>query len=175
VAYFANNDPFYYPLVKLLADTGMRPSEAGALRWANVDLRALKITIARSRNCGEDFPRPKTKKSRRTIDITPETAAVLKASHTYAAGNERVFVNKVGDALNTNYWAGEYWRPALAALGIRWRKFYALRHTHITEFVQAGYEFLSIARYHGTSIAMIEDNYCGALKMVKAAEMRKAG
>jgi hypothetical protein len=42
----------------------------------------------------------------------------------------------------------------------RHRKFYATRHTTITELVKAGHKLKEIADYCGTSVTMIEDNYC---------------
>jgi hypothetical protein len=43
----------------------------------------------------------------------------------------------------------------------RHRKFYPTRHTAITKLVKAGHNLKAIADYTGTSVAMIEVNYCG--------------
>ena len=50
-------------------------------------------------------------------------------------------------------------------LEIRPRKFYACRHTTITELVKAGHNLKAIADYVGTSVAMIEQNYCARLQL----------
>jgi integrase len=76
----------YYPLFYSLLFTGMRRSEALALKWADVDLLLLKISINKSLsylNKSKDGNRilikaPKTAKSRRNISITPSNAAVLR-------------------------------------------------------------------------------------------------
>ena len=57
-------------------------------------------------------------------------------------------------------WAEHFWKAPLKTLGIRHRKFYACRHTTITELVKAGHNLKAIADYVGTSVAMIEANYC---------------
>ena len=57
-------------------------------------------------------------------------------------------------------WAEHSWKEPLEKLGIRHRKFYACRHTTITELVRAGHNLKAIADYVGTSVAMIEANYC---------------
>lgn len=71
----------------VLAMTGMRRGELLALRWRDIDLEAGTISIQRSvgvvRNKGEGAQirekTPKTKRSRRVIDIDPDTVAVLRA------------------------------------------------------------------------------------------------
>ncbi|MCZ6620752.1 MAG: hypothetical protein O7C72_02465, partial [Deltaproteobacteria bacterium] len=51
------------------------------------------------------------------------------------------------------------------ALEIRARKFYACRHTFITEAVKRGEVLKAIADYVGTSVQMIGDHYCGPLEL----------
>ncbi len=62
----------------------------------------------------------------------------------------------------------------LKKLGIRHRKFYACRHTTITELVRAGHNLKAIADYVGTSVAMIEANYC-ARQGLNIAQNRHSG
>jgi integrase len=54
-------------------------------------------------------------------------------------------------------------RPAFKDLGIRHRKFYATRHTFITEAIKRGENPLAVAQYCGMSLAMIEADYWGTL------------
>ncbi|MGH7796622.1 MAG: hypothetical protein ACREQ2_17290 [Candidatus Binatia bacterium] len=74
-------------------------------------------------------------------------------------------LNKYGDTLDSNQWVKDYWARSLKALGIRYRKFYCARHTFITEAVKRGWLLSKIAQYCGTSVAMIETNYCGTLTL----------
>jgi integrase len=85
---FARSSP-YYSLFYTLLFTGMRRSEALALKWADVDLLLLKVSVNKSLsylNTPKDGSRillkqPKTKKSRRNISITPSNAVVLREHH----------------------------------------------------------------------------------------------
>ena len=62
-------------------------------------------------------------------------------------------------------WAEHNWKEPLEKLGIRHRKFYACRHTAITQLVMAEKNLKSIADYVGTGVAMIEADYCGVLNL----------
>jgi Phage integrase family len=46
---FKEKNRFYYPLVYLLFWTGMRPSEALALRWEDIDIKHGFLSISKSR------------------------------------------------------------------------------------------------------------------------------
>jgi integrase len=65
--------------------------------------------------------------------------------------------------MNAKKWSEHNWAAALKALGIKHRKFYATRHTFITEAIKRGENILAVAQYCGTSVAMIQKDYCGPL------------
>jgi integrase len=65
-------------LFLLLADTGMRPGEAFALRWKDLDLAAKVVTVERAVARGGRLKGTKTD-SMRTVDLTPRLAAALDA------------------------------------------------------------------------------------------------
>src|SRR6266576_6318967 len=63
-------------------------------------------------------------------------------------------------------WAEHFWKAQIKKAGIqRHRKFYATRHTTNTELIKAGHNLKAIADYVGTSVAMIEQNYCARLQL----------
>src|SRR6266436_4561127 len=66
VTHWAKTDFFYFPWVFTLFHTGMRPSEASALTWADVDLERRTISISKSRYMGSESA-PKTSGSSRII------------------------------------------------------------------------------------------------------------
>jgi integrase len=164
VAWWRDNDFFYYPWVATLFHTGMRPSEAAALTWADVDLEARSISIGKSRYMGVDSP-PKTSHSNRVIAIPGDVAELLALLPSLQLGLSRVFVNKFGEAMNAKKWSEHNWAAPLKKLDIRHRKFYATRHTFITEMVKAAKNLKAVADYCGTSVAMIEADYCGVLSL----------
>ena len=163
VAYWAASDFFYFPWVFTLFHTGMRPSEASALAWADVDLERQTIAISKSRYMGSESG-PKTFGSARTIQFGKPVLRVLEILPSCQLGLKHLFVNKNGEPMNARKWSEHNWGGALKKIGIRHRKFYATRHTFITEAIKRGENPLSVAQYCGTSLAMIQADYCGTLR-----------
>jgi len=164
IAYWIENDFFYYPWVFTLFHTGMRPSEAAALTWGDVDLEAKTIAIARSRYMGTDSA-PKTSHSNRTIEISAPVVEVLRLLPSRKLGLAYLFLNKFGEPMSAKKWSEHNWAAPLKKLEIRHRKFYATRHTFITEAIKRGDNPLAVAQYCGTSLAMIQADYCGTLRL----------
>jgi integrase len=165
IAYFSEQEPFYYPFVRFQFETGMRPSESTALTWHDLNETASTVRIAKSRNLNTEN-NTKTSKSYRTIIIVRELMELLQCMrHPWSKDTDHIFLNKHGAPLTSDHFRGDYWNRVLDALGIRKRGFYACRHTFITEMVKKGYNLKAIAQYAGTSTTMIEDNYCGELNL----------
>lgn len=162
--YWREHDPFYYPYIFTQFHTGMRPSEAAALIWADIDLNAGSIAITRSRNLGTDDA-TKTENSYRILKpVRPEVMRLLAVLPSRDLGLKYVFVNKFARPM-TKKWAEHNWAEPLKKLEIRHRKFYSTRHTFITEMVKAGENIAAIAQYCGTSITMIQRDYCGGITL----------
>jgi hypothetical protein len=79
LAYFRQRKRTYYQFALTAFWTGARPSELVGLRWGDVDLRAGKLLIRRSRTFGEDNA-PKTSGSERTIEMAPFAVDVREAA-----------------------------------------------------------------------------------------------
>jgi len=77
IEYWAKNDFFYFPWVFTLFYTGMRPSEATALTWANVNPERKTISITKSRYMGSESG-TKTIGSARVIQFGERVADVLR-------------------------------------------------------------------------------------------------
>ncbi len=165
--FFRERDPFYYPWVLLAFMAGLRPSEASALLVSDLNVESRGLSITKTRHLGADS-QPKTRRSRRTIRVTLELVEALLTLPSFSLGAESLFLNKYGGPLDANRWAKNYWPRTLKALEIRPRKFYACRHTFITEAVKRGELLKAIADYAGTSVQMIEDHYCGTLELTLA-------
>jgi integrase len=106
---------------------------------------------------------PKTSGSKWTIQIFEAVVKILELLPSRALGLKQVFVNKDGRPMNAKQWSEHNWARPLRDLGIRHRKFYATRHTFITEAIKRGENLLAVAQYCGTSLAMIQKDYCGTL------------
>ncbi len=72
----AQADSRHYPLFLLLARTGLRPGEAYALQWGDLDLRGREIRVERSLSAGQ-IETPKTGQTR-TVDMSEQLARTLR-------------------------------------------------------------------------------------------------
>lgn len=158
-AHFLDRRRPYHGLVYVLFHTGLRTGEAVGLRWGDVDLRRGELSVQRSRSYGEDNA-PKTKGSARTIKLAPDVVAVLRALRPlHVAEDAFVFVTPAGAPIDGDRFVENQWRPALRATGIRPRKLYATRSTFLSLALTRGANLTWLAKYAGTSVAMIEAHY----------------
>lgn len=141
----------YYAYFRVLLDTGMRPGEALALTWGDVDLQQGIIHINKAISTGRKqiyHGEPKTQKSRRSLLVTPDAIAALKAHKAHIA-KERlkaeywedknlVFPNEYGDYSDQGKISSRHFKAILrkADLPIQTRV-YDLRHTNATLLMAA--------------------------------------
>src|SRR5207302_1846887 len=109
------------------------PSETFALTWRDVDLERRMVSIYKSRNMGATAA-TKTANSERIIPIDESLFGILRLLPSRELGLEHVFVGKRGEPMSKK-WAEHFWKGPLDKLEIRYRKFYACRHTTITELL----------------------------------------
>ncbi len=174
--FFWRRKRHYYPLVYTLFFTGLRTGEAVGLRWGAVNLRRSTLSVRVSRTLGEDNP-PKTKKSTRPITLRPDVVAVLRSIEPLRRTEDTfVFTSEAGNALDEERFVDNHWRPALRATGVKARKFYATRHTFISQTLEAGVVKLkALADYCGTSMEMIERHYAAWMPPTQPAELAALG
>ncbi len=67
----------YFPLFLTMARAGLRPGEARALMWADLDFTKRKIIVERSLTIGGRLKPTKTGKSR-TVDMSPQLTGALE-------------------------------------------------------------------------------------------------
>jgi len=156
---FKVKNPFYYPFLFTLFWTGMRPSEAIALRWGDVDLKRERVSITKSRYLKEENT-PKTAGSNREASLLPNVVEVLRAlKPIHVTEADYVFRNQEGNPINFPTWRKNNWYRMLRATGIRERKPYTTRHTYISVALSVGVNLKWLAEQCGTSVTMIEKHY----------------
>ena len=132
-------------LYVLAVHTGMRRGELLALRWEDVDLDAATVRVRRTLTRVDNgrrlaFGEPKTKKSRRTVRLTPQGVEALR-SHRARQAEERlrvgslyedqglVFVGQGGGPINPSNLRQRSFKTLLERAGLPRICFHDLRHT----------------------------------------------
>ena len=143
--------------------SGLRPSEAIALMWDDIDFDNEVIRVRRAKTHNVDkVATTKTKGSRRDVKILPLAKAALSAQrqHTQLQG-KHVFINPNTD----KPWRGDvqlrkHWKAALHRAGMEYRKPYQTRHTYASMMLIAGEQPLWLQKQMGHSnLSMIIKHY----------------
>lgn len=142
--------------------TGMRPEEAIALRWSDIDRASSVARVQRVRTFrGSERDGSKTHAGR-DVDLVPLALEALRTMEPFTrAKASEVFENPV----TGRPWHDErsqrdhYWRPTLRRLGIRERRPYCTRHTWCTAALMAGIAPAYIAAQAGHSVQMLLSTY----------------
>jgi integrase len=151
--------------------TAMRRGELLALRWRDVRLLEglLHVREALVEGC---FTTPKSRASRRLLELGPQTQALL-AEHwretAFQGEEELVFCHpQLGTPLDPSKLARRYLRPALRKAGITkpFRPFHDLRHTALTHEAAAGNPMAYIQLKAGHSQAQITERYIHAAQVL---------
>lgn len=158
-------------LVQLLAATGLRFSEATALRVRDVDGSTLHIVRAWKRQAhGFAIGEPKTRRSRRSITITDDLAQTLATLTAGRDGDALLFTSPRGAAIRQSHWYDRVWRPVVDNAGLPRRpRIHDLRHTHAAWLLSAGVPVIAVQRRLGhESITTTADRYGHLLPEVDA-------
>ena len=160
--------PGHYPLVLLLARTGLRIGEALALQWSDFDFNQRFIEVRRGVYKGR-ITRPKNGKIR-LVDMSPQLAYTLKA-HKLACKKkglalgfgdlpEYVFTNKHGKIYDTGDWRYRIFEKAVRKAGIRKIGIHGLRHTYATLRISKGDNAADVSKQLGHhSVKFTMDTY----------------
>ena len=166
-----------FPIVFLALATGLRRGEVLGLRWSDVDLERRSLTVAQSleqTKAGLRFKTPKTKRSRRTIALSPSLVEELQAHRARQAADRLalgmgrdpaglVFTRIDGDPIQPDSVTKMFAR-IVARAKIRPISFHGLRHTHATDLLRAGvHPKIASERLGHSSIAITMDTYSHAI------------
>jgi integrase len=132
-------------LYVLAVYTGMRRGELLSLKWADVDLENATVRVHRTLTRTENGKRfvlgePKTKKSRRTVRLTPRAVEALKSHRARQADEKRrtgslyqdqglVFASESGSLINPSNLRQRSFVPLLKRADLPKITFHDLRHT----------------------------------------------
>jgi integrase len=183
------------PLILLALDSGAREGELLALRWSDVDLDTGNIFVGRNLRRMKDgfhFSEPKTKRSRRTVEVSAPTRLILKA-HRQRQLELRLRVGDVWTDLNLVFptdlgtpQSGSYvsraFKKIAARAGIDGVRFHDLRHSSVSLLLKSGEPMAVVSRRAGHSnIGTTVDTYGhlldagGSTSKVMGAIIEKSG
>ena len=163
---------YYYPVIYTAISTGLRRNELLGLRWRDVDLDLLAISVSRTLYKGKgrvEFKEPKTKYSRRRVAMTPKLALYLKEYKRereilnlelgkVLGLDDLVFADYNGKPIDPSVLTHNFGRIVKrVGLGVR---FHDLRHSYATLMLAAGVhpKIVSEALGHST-VAITLDIY----------------
>jgi integrase len=140
-------------LLHLLALTGLRISEALALRWRDVVLDGPALAVkVRQRYRSGTFEAPKSAHARRDVPLDLALAERLRTRRVEAsrsAGRDLVFGDEHGEPWDD----ARISRPAIkrpgAAAGIPWVSFHVLRHTCASRLFASGRNVVQVQQWLG--------------------------
>ena len=152
--------------------TGMRRGELLGLRWEDIDLEGHRIFVRRALWRGK-FVTPKSRRSRRTIDLAPTLrAALAKLPSRFQGG--LVFCSSDGEPINPDTFAQRDWPRVLRRAELRRIRFHDLRHTYASLLIAQGAHPKYIQTQLGhASIQTTLDRYGHLMPDAHAAEARK--
>jgi integrase len=161
--------------------TALRRGELIGLRWRAVNLLEAKIEVRETFVRGR-FTTPKSRASKRVVELGPRTLAVLEEQwqrSVYRSDDDLVFGHPMkGTPLETGKFAKRYLKPALARAGIEkpFRPFHDLRHTSLTHAAAAGNPQIYVQARAGHSQGSITERYMHAAQVLfpGAAEKSEA-
>lgn len=140
-------DPHYSLFIRFLSGTGLRYSEATALRRRDIAVRSgravVQVTRAwKSVGKGEEIGPPKSKKGRRNVTCNETLSADLIAHMKPLGMDDFVFQRPDGDYVKNSRFHKEVWQPLMGELVGKeldrkpW--IHEIRHAHCTHLLDAG-------------------------------------
>lgn len=176
----------YSALWELLLMTGMRPGEALALKWSDIDGTKIRIqrNLVRHSNGEHELKEPKTPRARRTVVLPSSTVEALQA-HRRVQIQERlkagpgyenldlVFAASNGSPLDWRVVVQRHFNQVIKKAGLPRIRPYDLRHTSATLLLAAGVNVKVVSERLGHQTAALTlDTYSHVLPDMqeKAAE-----
>ena len=152
--------------------TGMRQGELFGLQWEDIDRARHQVHIRRSLWHGT-LGTPKSKRSRRAIDMPPTLERALQQLST-TRRSEFIFCSERGTPLDTDNFRHREFPAALRRAGLRRIRFHDLRHTYTSLLIAHGAHPKYIQAQLGhASIQTTLDRYGHLMPQLHQAEAQK--
>ncbi len=173
VLFDSAQDSYYYPVIYTAVSTGLRQAELLGLRWRDIDLDMLSISVSQvlyKRGGICVFKEPKTAHSRRRVAMTPKLALYLREYKTEREWlyqqlgrqlglDDLVFTSVAGKPIDPGVVSHTFARIA-KQVGLNGVRFHDLRHTFASLMLLRGAKPKVISEALGhASVAFTMDCY----------------
>lgn len=160
VEHFARKHPgAVHNLVEFWIWTGLRTGELAGLKWKNVDLAGARILVKEAIVEKQEKDTTKTNVAR-WVHLNSRALDAIKRQQAHTKTG-RVFMEPraVAPWYDDQKFCRTYWRPALKALGIKYRRPYNMRHTYATAMLMSGMTPAFCARQLGHAVEVFLNTY----------------
>jgi integrase len=152
--------------------TGMRRGELLGLQWEDIDFEGNRIHVRRALWRGKLIT-PKSRRSRRSIDMAPTLKAALARLPSRFVG-DLVFTSSEGHAIDPDNFSSRDWARTLRRSKLQRIRFHDLRHTYASLLIAQGAHPKYIQAQLGhASIQTTLDRYGHLMPDMHEAEARK--
>ena len=187
VLFNAAMDTIYYPIIYTAVNTGLRQAELLGLRWRDVDLELLSISVLQTlykRRGICHFKEPKSEHSRRRLDVSPRLGLFLRRYKAEReaqrillgkplSGNDLVFSSVDGTPMDPGTLTHNFARIARKT-GLPGVRFHDLRHTFASLMLLGGIHPKIVSEMLGhASVAFTLDVYSHVIPGMQKAAMRR--
>ena len=149
----------YYAFLFTLFYTGLRPSEAVALRVKSVELATGTLFIERSRSLGAEGA-PKTAAAARVVRLTPSHVEILRQIVEIKAAepDDYLFKNTLGDPIDQRSFY-KLFCTAQRSLGLKHRDLYATKDTYVSIALTRGVNLTWLSEQTGVAEGTLRTHY----------------
>ncbi len=157
----------------IMVFSGVRPGELVALKWSDIDWESETFKIKRTRIRGEFGP-PKTKSSKRTVEMMPNVKEYFRRQYELTGGNvfDMVFLSSFHKPFYSHDTIALQFKNLLKENDTRY--LYQLRHTFASLMIQNGEEITWVSQMMGHKSSDITLKvYAKAYKVIKDKNQRK--
>ncbi len=146
-------DPRWRLFFELLASTGLRVSEALALRWGDIRLDGSNpaVRVRRAYVKGAYGP-PKSKHGRRDVPLPFGLVTALRerrAGSEWPDARDLIFPSLNGTPMSAENLARRTLKPAVQEAGAGWAGYHAFRHFCASQLIADGRNIVQVSRWLG--------------------------
>ena len=125
---------WFQAFLTVLIFTGLRPREALALRWSDIDWKRDVLNVRRTALKGGELGTPKTAASMRAVDMITRVRRALSSQRLLTGFDPSgyIFPSEQHEIRNLDTIRQRDWQPALVRAGLSPRILYQCRHTFAT-------------------------------------------